>query len=138
MTFACGSGLLNTFPYSIPGNFKSAPNTQRPVTLSTPSILGIDLPTILSVSISPPKGTGLRRDTISAIVHRSLGYAQDGLYDLLVTGAAAKISGDGNPHLPLRRVRIFVEESFSTKDHAGSAITALDCPMLDECLLNGM
>src|ERR1700733_6800015 len=34
---ACACGERRIFPYSIPGNFRSAPYSARPVTLGTPS-----------------------------------------------------------------------------------------------------
>ena len=45
---ACGCGLRKILPTSMPGRNRSAPNFARPVTLSMPSCLTGEVPTILS------------------------------------------------------------------------------------------
>src|SRR5436190_2641420 len=62
----------------------------------------------------------------------------NGLDDLVVTGAAAKIPEHPLPDLALGRVRDLVEQGLGRDNLAGRADSALGPPVLDERLLDGV
>src|SRR5262249_31823331 len=97
LMFACGCGLRKILPTSIPGRNRSAPNFARPVTLSMPSCLTGEVPTILSFL------SGLK-PLLSRIVDMSgpshfLGGGEHRTNDLVIAGAAAQVAGEPVTHL---------------------------------------
>jgi hypothetical protein len=65
-------------------------------------------------------------------------YCFDCLNDLEIAGTATKIPGDSISNLFFRWFWILIEEGFGRKYHPGCTETALDGPIFDEGLLNGM
>jgi len=62
----------------------------------------------------------------------------DGLDDVFIPGAPAKISGNSFPNLPAGGGWILAQQGLGGKDHAGGTKAALDGAMLDKILLQGV
>ena len=67
-----------------------------------------------------------------------LGDGENRFYDLLIPCAAAEISGNGLPHFKFCRGAVLIEEGLGRERHAGCAEAALDGPVVDKGLLNGV
>lgn len=66
------------------------------------------------------------------------GCGHNGIDDLLVSGAAAKVGGDGPARLRPARFGVFQQKSVGRQDHARRAIAALDGAAVDKSLLQRM
>src|SRR5262249_19925004 len=117
----------------MPGRNTSAPNLARPVTLSMPSCLIGEVPTILSF-LSGLKPLLSRIVDISGPSH-FLGGGQHRANDLVVAGAAAKIAGEPIAHLRFGRIGIAVEQRFGGDQDPRRADAALRSVELEETAL---
>jgi len=61
-----------------------------------------------------------------------------GLDYLLISSATADIASYSLSNLLFRRCGVLIENSLGHQDHPWRASTALDGPVIDECLLQGM
>src|ERR1700722_7905011 len=101
----------------MPGRNKSAPNLARPVTLSMPSCLTGEVPTILSF-LSGLKPLLSRIVDMSGPSHFLCG-RQHRANDLVVAGAAAQVAGEPVAHLGFARVGIAVQQRLGGDQYAG-------------------
>src|SRR5215472_6343532 len=115
--FADGYGERRTAPCSIPGISQSAAYAVRACTLSTASWRTMDLPTARS------RGFGGRRTSLATC--RARGDAGDGVDDLGVPRAAAKIPRDRPPDVFARRRGVLLQEREGGQQHAGYAESTL-------------
>src|SRR5882672_9136834 len=136
LMIACACGLRKILPTSMPGRNRSAPNLARPVTLSIPSCLTGEVPTIFSFL------SGLK-PLLSRIVDMSgpshfLGGRQHRTDDLVVSGAPAQIAGEPVAHLGFGRVGIALEQRLGGDQDAGRTDAALQSVELEEVALQRM
>src|SRR5580704_18961783 len=103
----------------MPGRNRSAPNLARPVTLSMPSCLTGEVPTILSF-LSGLKPLLSRIVDISGPSH-FLGGREHRANDLVVPGAAAQVAGEPVAHFGFGRIGIAVEQRLGGNQDAGRA-----------------
>src|SRR5215212_1306402 len=117
---------------SIPGSLMLSVQLARPVTRAGSSLRSTPPPTYFSgasVTLVPPSGHGLVHVLLCEL---------DGLHDVLVSGAAAKISLETLTDLLLRCVRLLLEEAYGGHDHTRRAVAALEPMRLVKGLLHGV
>src|ERR1700722_10236472 len=85
----------------------------------------------------PPTSGDVRQPILASFCHLAGGKLHR-LDDVLVTGAAAQISGDAPADFLLSGVRILLEQSVGRYEHARGAVTALQSMLLFKTLLQGM
>src|SRR6266849_2305717 len=120
----------------MPGRKKSAPNLARPVTLSMPSCLTGEDPTILSFL------SGLK-PLLSRIVDMSgpshfLGGSKYRANDLVVAGAAAQVAGEPIAHFGFGRIGAAVEQRLGGDQDPRRADAALRSIEFEETALQRM
>src|SRR5215211_2531545 len=121
---------------SIPGSVMLSVQLARPVTRAGSSLRHRPPPTNFSgawVTCVPPLGRCVLNQLVPMLLDEL-----DGLPDVLVARAAAQVPFQAFPYLPLRRVRILLQEADGGHDHAGRAVAALETVRLVESLLHRM
>src|ERR687890_1141282 len=122
--------------WSIPGNLMLSVQLARPVTRAGSSLRGTPPPTNFSgawVTLFPPLGRRVLGHLVLVLLDEL-----DGLHDVLVARAAAQVPFQTFSYLPLRRIRILLQEADGGHDHARRAVAALETVRLVESLLHGM
>src|SRR6266581_3054515 len=89
-------------------------------------------------SIGAPIPRSARSSVRAISAHLRSGGGLDRRDDVLIPGAAAEVALEAFADLPLRRVRITLEDGRRGDDHPGRAEAALERVMLVERLLQGM
>src|SRR5215203_105562 len=121
---------------SIPGSVMLSVQLARPVTRAGSSLRHRPPPTNFSgawVTCVPPLGCRVPDQLVPVLLNEL-----DGLHNVLVARAAAQVSFQAFPYLPLRRAGILLQEADGGHDHARRAVTALQSVRLVESLLHGM
>src|SRR5262245_15856394 len=141
-------GLISRLPFGFSTSISAA---RSPVTMKNTVRIAKNIPFIL-VSSSRPNVVGLGVFTVPAD-HRRLSLLccwmtilathsrrciQDRLLNLVVTAAAAQITGQVSANLFHRWCWIFLQKAFGTQNKSRRAIGALKSIMIDKSLLNRM
>src|SRR5258708_22189153 len=116
------------------------PSSSRRGAAAGGGVVGYTGQTTPALRATPPyprrgNAAGLRRERSFRFLRLALGGELHRLDDLLVAGAAAQISSDRVADLRLGRVRIRVQQSLRSDEHAGRAVAALQAVRLAEAVL---
>src|SRR5215204_2442659 len=121
---------------SIPGSVMLSVQLARPVTRAGSSLRHRPPPMNFSgawVTCVPPLGCRVPDQLVPVLLNEL-----DGLHNVLVARAAAQVSFQAFPYLPLRRAGILLQEADGGHDHARRAVAALQTVRLVESLLHRM
>ena len=128
---ACAWGLRSALPTSMFGRCTSAPEARA--TGHLVDTIGPHRPgsNPSSVAVRLPLRASSHRSASSNFVRR----IQDGAHNLVITGAAAQITGEPVSDLDLRRIGVAIEQRFRGHQESRSAYSALERCVLEKLRL---